>query len=90
MTITIDLPPETEATLRRFAEAKGTKLENFLATLAQRWADENGVANEQPTLPAEKTPEQRVAELRAWVASHAHITAVADDSRESIYEGRGE
>jgi hypothetical protein len=38
----------------------------------------------------EKTPQQRVAELLAWADSHSHITAVADDSRESIYEGRGE
>lgn len=38
----------------------------------------------------EKTPEQKVAEFLAWANSHSHITAIADDSRESIYEGCGE
>ncbi len=28
--------------------------------------------------------------LRAWAASHPVRTVLADDSRESIYEGRGE
>lgn len=37
---------------------------------------------------ADLTPEQRVAAWRDWVESHRDITAVADDSRESIYEGR--
>ena len=31
-----------------------------------------------------------VKEFRTWVASHNDIEAVADDSRESIYAGRGE
>jgi hypothetical protein len=28
--------------------------------------------------------------LRAWAASHPRLDQAADDSRESIYEGRGE
>jgi hypothetical protein len=28
--------------------------------------------------------------LREWAASHARLDTVADDSRESIYAGRGE
>lgn len=28
--------------------------------------------------------------LRAWAAGHARSSTVADDSRESLYEGRGE
>lgn len=36
----------------------------------------------------EKSLEQRVAAWRAWVESYQYVTAVADDSRESIYEGR--
>ncbi len=86
MTITIDLPPETEARLRKQAEAKGAKLEVYLGELAQRWADESM----QLFYAAEKTPEQRVADWLAFVNSHEHITAVADDSRGSIYEGCGE
>jgi len=90
MGITVDLSPETEARLRKLAEAKGAKLEDYLGTLAQRWAAENGIANGQSSVAVEKTAEQMVAELFAWANSHSHITAVADDSRESIYEGRGE
>jgi hypothetical protein len=34
--------------------------------------------------------EQWIAELRAWISTHAQLPHEADDSRESIYEGRGE
>jgi hypothetical protein len=86
MTVTIDLPPETEARLREQAKAKGAKLEDYLGQLARRWANENV----QVFYGTAKTPEQRVADWIAFVKSHEHITAVADDSRESIYEGCGE
>jgi len=33
---------------------------------------------------------QRIANLRRWIASHSPIPYEADDSRASIYEGRGE
>jgi hypothetical protein len=87
MTVTIDLPPETEAKLRAQAASQGAKLEVYLGELAKQWA---GAARADLLSPGQKTPEQRVAEWRAFVASHQYITAVADDSRESIYEGRGE
>jgi hypothetical protein len=89
MTVTIDLPPETEVRLRQQAAAKGTKLEDFLSQLAQQWAFD-GVSPATSESGQEKTPQQRVAEFLAWANSHSDITAVADDSRESIYEGRGE
>lgn len=41
--------------------------------------------NREPT-----SAEQWIAELRAWIASHPRLPYEADDSRESIYEGRGE
>jgi hypothetical protein len=31
------------------------------------------------------TPEERAAAFQRWVDSHADVTAIADDSRESIY-----
>jgi hypothetical protein len=34
--------------------------------------------------------QERAAAFQQWVDRHAGVTAVADDSRESIYEGRGE
>jgi hypothetical protein len=36
------------------------------------------------------TADQWSRELRAWAASHPDTTVLADDSRESIYAGRGE
>jgi len=90
MTVTIDLPPETEAKLREQAESKGARLEDYLGELAQQWATVNGTPPAPVSPVEEKTPAQRVAEWLAWVDSHSHITAIADDSRESIYEGCGE
>ena len=90
MTVTIDLPPEAEAKLREQAEKQGAKLENYLSELAQHWARENGGLSKPVPPRDQRTPEQRVADFLAWANSHSHITAVADDSRESIYEGCGE
>ena len=85
MTITIDLPPEVEAKLREQATTKGAKLEEYLSELARHWAGVTGAS--LPIPPFEKkTPKQKVAELIAWADSHSHITANADDSRESIYD----
>jgi hypothetical protein len=50
----------------------------------------------EPTEPAsaklaeEKSPAERSAAWRSWVASHNPQLVIADDSRESIYIGRGE
>lgn len=90
MTISIELPPETEARLREQAANKGAKLEEYLSELARHWASTNGTSPKPAPTPQEKTPQQRVADWQAFVDSHDHITAVADDSRESIYEGCGE
>lgn len=40
--------------------------------------------------PRSETPEEAAARFRAWAASHKKCDVIADDSRESIYEGRGE
>ena len=34
----------------------------------------------------ESSIEQKIANLRAWIAAHAALPYEADDSRESIYE----
>ena len=39
---------------------------------------------------AELSAEEWVADIRAWARSHRHLPIEADDSRESIYAGRGE
>ena len=39
--------------------------------------------------PKDQT-ESKAAHWRAWTGSHPRFDTVADDSREAIYEGRGE
>ena len=90
MNVTINLPPETEAKLREQAVQKGTSFEDYLSGLAKSWVETNGTPAVCAASTLEKTPEQKVAEWRSWVRSHKHVTAIADDSRESIYAGRGE
>jgi hypothetical protein len=41
-----------------------------------------------PIKPHQLPVEERLRLFREWVDSHRDITAVADDSRDSIYEGR--
>jgi hypothetical protein len=40
--------------------------------------------------PAEETPDQWARRLQAWVDTHPPRPLTIDDSRESIYAGRGE
>ncbi len=46
-------------------------------------------ANSAPSA-REETAEEWIARLVAWVESHPKRVIEIDDSRESIYEGRGE
>jgi hypothetical protein len=82
----IPLSKEVEAQLRERASATGQDLESFvLSALHSKLADEQ-VSNEQPSSEGKKW----AAELDAWIASHPAISHFVDDSRESIYDGRGE
>lgn len=85
MTLNLSLPPELEARLRERAAATGKDVESFV-----REAVEEKITATAPSGPEGKSPEQWSAELRAWAASHAPVTHSVDDSRESIYAGRGE
>jgi hypothetical protein len=46
--------------------------------------------NVERTKAVDATADEWVRALRAWAASHPIGAVLADDSRESIYEGRGE
>ena len=84
MSVIVNLPAEIEQKLREAAARRGQSLEAHLESLAMQSAG-NG------SRPAsERTPKQKVAAWRDWVASHAANPHVADDSRESIYGDRGE
>jgi hypothetical protein len=85
MTLTLSFPPETEARLRERAAASGEDVETIV-----RRAVEEKLALPHVARQAELTHEQWSAALRAWAASHPPVTHFVDDSRESIYAGRGE
>src|SRR5438093_777537 len=89
MSITIQLPPAAEAMLRERAKNQGETPENVLAKLAQEWlaSKGNGAASKSGEA---MSAEEWIANWRAWAASHPPVDHFVDDSRESIYEGRGE
>jgi len=87
MTLKIPLGPTTEAKLRRRAAAAGKNPEDFaLEVIEDNLSSSDGSADQDTPLP----PNQRVTELLKWVASHDPAGHPVDDSRESIYQGRGE
>jgi hypothetical protein len=81
MTLTLKLSPETEKKLREKAARAGQTLEAYLEQLAAESAGGSAA-----TLSANEWAVQ----LRAWIASHKSLDTPAHDSRESIYEGRGQ
>lgn len=52
------------------------------------WMDSRSLSS-QPSKP-KQSAEDWGQEFREWAASHPRATHFVDDSRESIYEGRGE
>lgn len=91
-TISFQLDPNIEQKLREKARLRGQTLEAYLQQIAEENArDANGTAAPVvlPVSTAESS-ESWCSAWRAWAASHATLPTVADDSRESIYAGRGE
>jgi hypothetical protein len=88
MNLILQLPEELEAKLREQAKASGKAPEELvlLALREQFAAEPSGLFASEQTV----TPEQWVTEFRAWAESHRKLPREADDSRESIYAGRGE
>jgi len=85
MAVSVHLPPETEKKLREHARASGKDVNDIVAQaveekLASSTSKDNG------DLPATEWSRQ----WRAWAASHRTLDHIADDSRESVYNGRGE
>jgi hypothetical protein len=85
MNLTLHLPPQTEARLKEQATRMGKSPEELaLEALQERLAIDSQAE-------ASSSPASRLAEFQAWLAAHpASSTQVLDDSRESIYRGRGE
>jgi predicted transcriptional regulator len=84
MHLTIHLTPETEARLNEQARLLGQKPEDVvLAAVEEKLAavdDRESISNEK-----------RIADLEAWLSAHPQSAVrELDDSREGIYEGRGQ
>lgn len=82
---------EIEAAIRGLSPSELAQLRRAIAELdrqssERRLAETSTEASAPQAKPYELRPlEERAAAFRQWVDSHAPITAVADDSRESIY-----
>lgn len=71
---------EIEQAIERLSERERLEL--------RAWLDSRSMPS-KPSKP--KLPDEEWAQaFREWAASHPRTTHFVDDSRESIYEGRGE
>jgi len=61
-----------------------------LRRLVAALRDNLGHAPSPSASPVEESPEAWIQRLQAWVDTHPFETTTMDDSRESIYAGRGE
>ena len=85
MNISIVIPDQIEAALQRKAAVSGQDLNEYLRRVIVEEADE-----ELPVPPQDESTEAYMARLRTMVQRHGVRCGHVDDSRESIYAGRGE
>ena len=82
---TLTVPDSTYERLKAKAAARKLSLDAYLADLAgQTDAATTDSARQLAAL------ESFAASMTAWTSAHLPAGHVVDDSRESIYEGRGE
>jgi hypothetical protein len=86
MSVTVQLPAETETKLRDKAAQVGKTPEAFLVELVEKAVGNNAADASSGSL----TGAERAAAWRSWAASHKAKGVIADDSRDSIYQGCGE
>lgn len=86
MILSLNLSPETEARLKTQALKSGKSPEELvLEALTERLTSDGSDSDDQITA------KRRKQEFQAWLAAHPSVPGTnVDDSRESIYEGRGE
>ena len=87
MRLTIDLPAEVEQALIRRAAAEGKDVATYVVEVVTEKVSES-----IPELPtsSDSTHDAFMARLRQIIAMHPRAGSTLDDSRESIYAGRGE
>lgn len=91
MTLTLELPTETEKRLQAKAGAKGLTIKSYLEELVRNDLDnQETTGSSQINTSSITSAEHWIEEHRALAKRHEHLTHFVDDSRESIYAGRGE
>jgi hypothetical protein len=75
---------------RAAADLSGKSIEAYIEELAMRAARESTEGSTNLSSGGEKPADVWIAEWRAWVQGHPARAVRAGDSRDSIYEGRGE
>lgn len=94
----IQLPPDLESHLSQLA-ASGTDVQVFVAQSIREGILRNGTQQhtlDEPATEAEVPSDDNMSEadwqagFKDWVESFPKRKTMMDDSRESIYEGRGE
>jgi hypothetical protein len=93
MAVTLELPAAIEQQLKERAARLGQTLEEYLrglalSAIAAPWHDLPGSVLTYPA--GFSSPEERSKAIHAWADSHPRVNHSVDDSRESIYAGRGE
>jgi hypothetical protein len=89
MTLTLALPPDVESKLLRHAAATGKDPAAFV----QETLEEKLASFSEPRLTAAQRAaawDGWVEHMRSWADNNLPRRHRVDDSRESIYEGRGE
>ena len=86
MSIQVDFPADIEQTLQQRALAAGVDVATFVRAVVTEKLEE-----EMTTDTKQKSSHDEFARrLQSWVELHPVRENVVDDSRESIYAGRGE
>lgn len=88
MTITVDFPAETEKQLQQRAAATGQDVASLIRQIVVDALTDT--AADPPRERVDRQSEQFRQHLEALIALHSPSQHVVDDSRESIYAGRGE
>lgn len=76
--------PDTVELIVAEAQAHGISIDEYVRSLLP------GINDAETGLYRTTTAEEWVNKFRDWAGRHPVLAVIADDSRESIYEGRGE
>lgn len=85
MNLSVNFPPEVEAALRQRAASTGKNVETLVAEIVI-----DDVAEQVPPRERSQSHADFMAKLHSIIELHGGSNGKMDDSRESIYAGRGE